>query len=797
MTLPVTDNRTGKRLQCRQRGSAIITVLVVIFVLTMLGTVALIAGYANVALGSNYRQWSEEWFQADMNAERLLKTADEAMRLAEEDAYAYFQNEWYAIDPSASWTAADMRNLTAREQQHFFDRYSACPDPMEDTAGYQAFMDDFVRVGFPKIQQVYARHRLIEWIAANTDANLVSAGVTALSGSGCQRLVAPLPGESIPGWTEFTADADNLTLALKVKHEDAVKGTRQVLDIATAIAPSVVDSVLSETLSRSVKGNPVWSGAITAGGTIRVQGSRTVSVSGDVLSTNAAGDSVLLSDRSDLTVYGNLLAAGDVRLSGSEGSLRVQTYDQSDKFRNTMFGGNGHFFDVVSTLYDAGGIGQIVADATPNCLNWFPADSLGGALLARNLLLQGDGGTAAIGGLAMTLDDVQVDGQGCSVSLLGGSGGGSTAAAYVGIQSRAETNNPNASSSIINNSPDVGFGGGSMIAVDGGVVVPGIIHFTFEDKLNAAGASLTGGTAYYASAESVSGKSINLFNLYQVNPEDAEHATADPLDTYSYLLDAGDGTLIPYYLKDNTDGAGNIDTAALMAWITDSTANPAIAELAGDYATGVSNTGTLAGYTLGFFVTNSKIFYNAGPSGIITPIDWFNANRLAYEQKSEQLENTFRARTERLGVDRAAFADTATDQISDFVGTGAGLSSGGTQMRYYGSDAMVNINAFPRGIIYCRGSLMLEGNGMFTGTIIAEGDVTIAGNMNIVQSDSAIYTAITSDEAVETFFDPGTQFVEDTAIGECYIPVTVWSIGTLAGQKRYDVKEWRESYEFM
>lgn len=799
------DDRKGqdmtilKARRKRQRGSAIITVLVVIFVLTMLGTVALIAGYSNVAMGSNYRQWSEDWFKADMNAERILKTADEAMRLAEKDAYAYFQNEWYAIDPSGTWNEADMRNLTVREQTHFHDQYALCPDPIEDTAGYQTFMTDFVNAGFPKIQQVYARHRLSEWIVASTEANLLDAFLVASPGSGFQELVAPVGGDPIPAWTAFDAEPDNLVLALRVMQEDAVKKTRQVLDIRVAVAPTVVENVVAETLQRSVRGNPVWANAMTAGGTIRVLDGMSVTISGDVASTAVDETSLSLHDNSELAVNGNLYAAGNVQMVGHGGTLELASHDQTDSFKNRMFGQNGHFFDVVSTLYDAGGIGQIVFDPTADVLDWFPNDTRGGTFLADNLLLVGDGNTAIIHGIAMTSDDVQIDGKDCHVSLLGGSDGADTSAAYVGIQSRgseisSNSVDPNNSSSIINNYPDVGLGGGSSVTIDGGVVVPGIIHFAFKDKIDAAGASLTVGTAYYASAESVSGKSINMFNLYQVNPEEAEHKAGDPLDMYSHLLDFGDGTMVPYYLKDNTDGAGNVDTSALMAWITDPSQNPAISELSGSYDTGIHNDGSQTGYTLGFFVTDTDIFYGSASVVNVTPLNWFTKNRDAYEQKSTQLAAIFHARTQRLGVDRVAHADS--DQISDFVGSGTGLSSTGPLMRYFDTDALVDVNATPSGILYCRGNLTLQGSGTFTGTIICEGDITIGGNIDIVQSDAMVYRTISGAPAVEDFFEPGTVFVEDTAAGECYMPVTVWSIGTMRVQKRYDVLEWRESYEF-
>lgn len=778
-----------------RKGSAIVSVLSVILILTMLGTVVLIGGYYNVALSTNYRNWSEEFFSVDLLAEKHVKLVDKLLKQAETNAMAYFENEWYAINPD-EFDPALYRNLSINGHRSLYNEYVDIHDKLMDVTipddtvrqnTYQAEMLQFVKLGFQKAYMFYAKSALDAWDIASepeyTDANGFEGNNVETSA----QLVTVLNTGGA-----YTPQANDLRAVFRVMQIKDGVGQRVTVQLNVSI-PDVATPVV-EYVNVPIKGNPVWTNAITAQGGIVFQGG-TVDIDGDLYAASSV-DGIQVNSGITLGIKGNISTAGDFRFIGNGVSnvvLGPYNSSRENGAKNKVYGHGGpvsnasRYFDINSSSYKIGidnAITLMVKDAEGNeAMNPFPFDTVGGNVWCNSFSVEGNNKNYTQTGMLATMDDLQIDGENNQITLSAAAG----SAAYVGLQSIGKPGDPNGSSSVINNTPE----SSSITIASGGIIVPGIAHLKFDKVATSGGISTPG---YYATAESVSGRTIDSFSMYI-----SDVLTGVPDTTYM-LIDSTDGSEIGLSLHDNSD------RNPFYEWFTDN-------EFTDSIQTGILLPENLEGFSEGIVLgqkgTSPDMYYDdtlTNPD--VTPMKDYGVNKFMYAQKRAALAQAYENKTTRLGVadDLSGGMSASALYITNYLKKNALNEPDIALMKKANilviEDGILNLNGHDNPInriIYSTGDLLITGHGTINGSIICNGKVTIQQNtgdrIRIAYDEGIILRLLTLSASAKDVFAPGYEFVKGVA-QDIYdaTPLESYSISKLNLQKRYQVDEWVESY---
>ena len=760
-------------------------VLAALLILTAVSIVVVTMSVANIRMSSRYNNWSKEYYTLDYATQERLITFDSgALVPAENMARYYLQNNYYAYAtatdfPGTSGIASQLKTamLPSFLQEILHARMleiSAVLEPSTSSSvtnpeeTYNSQMATFTE----QTLRVLYYYFVDKAIPVNTSA--VAQPATNGIGTTCTL--------NNPGWFPAIAgDIDTISEAIKtpeisIKAVESASLSSLPKTVAARISLAAPQyQLVQQTSYQPVKINPLYTNAISAQGSITFEGSGTVSITGDVVSSNNTASKGLpegnlsgvktdVGSSANVNIYGNVYSAGDVHLWGNNSSISVRAYADSPfsytrTFKDLLYQ-NQYYYADGAVSGDSPFREDVVAANGSTYLPYIYKDSIGGNVYCNNLSIENavTAGTLAVAGDLWTQDDIQND---------GGAGAGiSVAKNFIGMSSDATNGDPNGSSAVINNATTAG----GTISIAGDYLIPGTAFYKFDGGEDTAGS----GVAYYQTAESGNARTISTFTTYFATG-------SDPSTTY-FADTSGDEQYTLY------------TPAGLEA---------KIARFKSDYtnaASGISVKDNANYYSLGVVVDSTgAVRYTKSPAYI--------ANYLQYSAASggNVLKNVFNTKTQRYGTPSQTFE----------ILTNTAFAVADTTNRFYylsGASNTVTVGTgageLSSGIIYSNGDLSVTGSGEFHGTIVCRGNLTVHSGVSIVHDEQVIKQVLgvqdgsniipsgTGSRIAREFFTP----LSGLALGKDLATEQINTVSTVAGERsttgidRYTIKSWKESH---
>jgi len=579
--------------------------------------------------------------------------------------------------------------------------------------------------------------------------------------------------------------------------------------------------MIEKTIYTPIYGNPIWANAVTARGGISFGKSgetHGVNILGDVYASGPSGITVF--NNTTVNIYGNVYTAGNLQAvsngTGTGGKLRVWTsatrpeeasvqytykkliytddyeaetiladQDLSDEVLGSIDRGSGEFLHQYHMLYLL----------SPVCTANQPAGTPTIPFIFKDCVDQGNvycdslqvsegvvGASLAVDGNLWTKDDIQMDGEQSAISV------GTTSEkdgkiiakyTYIGLNDESSEDDPNISSSVINNFPFTADGRpNSIIRLNSNFIVPGVAFHNFFDSDDPDSRR----DKYYKSAESVTSRTEN--------PVAIINAYVDPAGDIYYNQDGDEFALLGIDI--------GVQTRAVIRFIND---------VDGGVFTNIRSSLTEpSGYVAGVALVEKETGGTSGKATVYTREEEINEtgaakalvnsseNWLEYLSldNSYMLFRLYTAKTKMLGRYVESYDPDAEPiepiGFDELVRRDMLAGMGTPDLFRFDGNGTLNVTTSLEGIVYCTGDLTITGNGEFRGAIICEGDVSIKGDVTIRYDESVIRRKLRNSAKLREFFSKGQ-------MGQKLFDIEEYS--TTSGEriqvKRYRITAWKET----
>jgi len=624
--------------------------------------------------------------------------------------------------------------------------------------------------------------------------------------------IADVPADEVrDAWDTIEPKKGDITLYILAR--DGSVANREVRVKLEVLLPDY--DIIEKTIYTPVYGNPVWANALTVRGSIsfgKSAGAHTIGIMGDVYASGPDGISVY--DDTTVNIYGNVYTAGNLQAAGSGGKLRVWTsatrpeeasvqYTYKKLIYTDDYIAEGILIDE-EHLPDEEELGRIDRSAgeflhqyhmlyrldraytanqpegTPNMPFVFKDGADQGNVYCDSLEVSEGVANASleVDGNLWTMDDIQMDGERSTIRI-----GWTkeeddktvTDSSYIGLSDESSEDDPNTSSSVINNFPFTAAGlRNSVIRLNSNFVVPGVAFYNFFDSPDPAGRS----DKYYKSVESITSRTENpvaLINAYM-----------DPAGSIYYNQDGDEFALMGVDVDDQRE--------AVILFIKD---------LAGGVYTNIrTNLTEPAGYVAGVALVEKETGGAPGSATVYThePEETYSEalanaseNWIAYRNltNSETLFRLHMSKTKMLGRYVESYnANADPIEFDELVHEGMLGSMNSSEIIYLngspGRDSLI-IDGTMEGIVYCTGNLTITGSGDFRGAIICKGDVAVEGDVTIRYDENVIRRKLKNSARLREFFSKGQ-------MGQKLFDIEEYSTtsGKRVNVKRYRIPAWKE-----
>lgn len=589
-------------------------------------------------------------------------------------------------------------------------------------------------------------------------------------------------------WEHIKPESGDITIYIRAWDPTNIRD--KLVHVAVEVIRPAYETI-EKTIYTPVYGNPIWANALTVRGGIKIgeEAPAKAEIKGDVYASGASGEpyesGLTVFNNTTVDIYGNVYTAGNVQAvsirEGNGGTLRVHTSETgssgvSYNYKKAIYGNEylheNHYAYDIDIEYTAD------QDAGAGSIPFVFKDSVDQGNVYCESLEVAEGverATLQVDGNLWTMDDIQMDGQRSLIRVgTTETSGGEVRArySYIGLNPFSDENDPNKSSSVINNFPFFGDGTpNSSIILNSNFLVPGVAFYHFYDS--------DGNNKFYKSIESATARTMN--------PTSIINAYVDTAGAGGYFnLEGDEFRLIP----EENDPQRN----ALTQFVND---------IDGVYTNVRSNLTNPAGYVAGVALiekaSGAKATVYTHNPGMDTPgavsLDGSNNNQIAFSNVTfeNKIFRLHTAKTKMLGKYVGTYdPDAAPIDFGDLVHRDMLLSMGLSDIVRIPSGGTLNINpgsgGVTSGIVYCAGDMTIRGDGTeFKGAIICEGDVTIEGDVRITYDEDVIRRKLRYSEKLRTFFSKGE-------MGDKLFDIHEYSTtsGERVNVKRYRIPAWKE-----
>ncbi|WP_425805712.1 DUF2572 family protein [Desulfitobacterium sp. Sab5] len=795
-----------------EKGNTMLLTLATITVLMTFGAVSMMTALAGVQMGAKYMNWSKEYYELDSNAEDQVNQLNTLLQEAEIRAQNYMAAQYYLTDNPVDISSDELR-VSLDAQTYINGQWKSKVEPyltdMSDSP-YQENNKEFVQDALKRLYFNYAA----ELLSSNGYTK-----VTYLKDSNAT--LNDYQNALFDGGTDGQKALDEGSLAVKLETKNNINpDTVSGKSVSVKLKVQYAFNALPQTKKFTIKGNPVWANAITAAGSIGFEQGTGTTINGDLFAADKDEDTILndnvvqkagiYSAGADVTINGNVYSKGNLHIIASDSNqsagITVAKYpnnlsiDMKSKIFSKDNLPNNLFFDTQAADCDSSvNLQDYTQDSIPDGKKYIPfvyKDANGGNVYCNSLSIDEsyegrkvDQGQIEVKGNVSTYDDIQMDGTNSEITVDGN---------YIGVNSTAANGNPNASSSVINNSPE-----SSTINFKGNFIVPGtaFVQYNGVKKNGTSSFAWDSNNLFYQTGESITARNGALFSSY------LDNVSESLAGTYNYVYDqyttdpqtADESKIKSFYLLrgENRSEPGSDILDAKIRQLMDSLANK-------EFVTRIFSGSTVKGYSLGAAIVHQ------GPSPKASvfssnSISNYVDNQLAYDTFKSYLSNIFVAKTQNLGTANKQAIRFNTDFVdkavvldpNDSGKLRSGVAATFSKLPYSfvyikqntDSTTSLELSGDRSGIIYCEGNLNLYGNGSFKGAIICEGNVTVSGNPTISYDEGVIRYILRTNGVARAFFAPGEMGTDYSMSYE-----TTASDGGMRdkGAVRYSVLEWKE-----
>lgn len=762
-------------------------VLAALLILTAVSIVVVTMSVANIRMSSRYNKWSKEYYTLDYaTQERLIQFDSDVLVPAENMARYYLQNGYsmYARVgdfPGGAGVALQLKTQMDEPLQGLlYARMHEIAAMLIPASGMSIGDYDTAIADFnAQTLNVLYYYFIYKALPTNTSETPLLNPGTGIS-TAC-KLDAGSTGwfPPIAGTVKTISDAI-MPPAIRIDAAESAAMSSLPKTVAAKVTIAAPEyGPVKQTSYQPLKINPLYTNAISAQGGITFEGSGTVNITGDVVSSNGAavggvrltegnqtGIKTDIGSSATVTIAGNVYSAGDVHLWGTGSTIAVQAYPggYTHTLKGLLYENEYYYADSAVNGDDSYKESNVGAPLLP----FIYKDSAGGNVYCNNLAIEGvegftkvTNGILSVAGDLWTQDDIQNDGgSGSRISVQGN---------YIGISSDANNGDPNGSSAVINNA----VAAGGSVTINGDYVIPGTAFYRFAGGAGTAGSS----AAYYQTAESGNARTMDTFALY--------FHTGSDTTTY-FTSSAGDDSYDLY-----SPSSQDSKLSYFRNGFNSLTAKPASNIF-------VKDNGNY--YSLGVVIDTN------GTAGALRYNDsTYTQNRTSYYgANSAVMPGVFDTKTRLYGTPGQTFFDLTNSAF--------GVTDPGNGFYYLGAtsgNTFVVDAQHSSGIVYSNGDLTLSGSGTFKGAIICAGNLTINSGVSIVHDESAIKSVlgvddskgiITSDSGsrlARAFFTPTAK---PLTLGKDLATEQITKISTVAGEKvtagidRYTINSWKESH---
>jgi len=760
-------------------GAAMIIVLTIIFVMSTLGAVALLATLTNMRMGAKYTGWTSEYYALDRDAEHKLSLLDGRLAEAEGYAYEYMRSEYYRMDEGIPVITGETATDINEKAQLFI--YNSWYNGVYTPSLTEATSDGAMTPDENRYNNLFARfnseffQRLYYFFSYRLIARDINNGI--FSDIELSPMMAGFSGML----EDYIHDPSGMKVLIGVSDGSEEYAKHITLDV---LVTAPVFGFETRTEDIPFRANPIWTGALTARGSIRfngagesvnsgnaanaggaanLYGTNTVRIYGDVVSIDYNEYYINQNDWASLEgneygvasagaaveIFGNVYSRGDLHVIRDGGSITVRRYASGSPvdYKHGIYG-NTLFFDTASLPVMIQRFTQITgAPWEREFIPYFYRDHLGGNVYCNNLSIGGDvsgatiliengpirgGAHDGLTGVVWTLDDIHNNGVGSRIRIEGN---------LIGISSDATFDDHTESSAVINTNF-----GSSTIELMGAIVMPGTAFMNF-DGVN----DMMDESTFFETAESVSAQNTEILNAYMKKPS-YDPETLYYFNRYTLFTVRGAADIFLVHYEAMHDMARHL-VSGLSHNIPD---------------TGVITGDRVEGYTRGAVIAGDAngIKRMFGPPGFgdidgYYEIVNYASNYLAYTEIKDSLKTAFKQKTESLG--------SAGYKFGDFIKLTALLDPAGRlypgldkAIKFMVGDSEYELDGEQSGIIYCAAAmdgnlpiLTIRGDGSFRGTIISEGDIHIEGSPSFHYDEKLISKILLQYPEIRDFFSPG------------------------------------------
>lgn len=812
---------TRKQLKS-ENGSALLMALSVIMVLAAFGTASLMTSVANIHMSTKYRDWSKDYYALDMNAENKLNQLNGLLQNAESNAQAYMSGQYYRYSDPASVSPSDLQ-VPLFAQNFINDRWLIDVAPyMEDmnNPSNKMNLENFLSDTVQRLYYYYASEKLSS--GGYTSVKYLDNITASLGNYQAALFSSELSGTQVLLEGNLVVDINSADAINAITAIDpiSVKGKSVAVKVDVRFPTYEVQT---QTKHIPIQGNPVWANAITSAGNIGFVGAGTSTINGDIFSAASSEtlpindyvvtDSGIYSQGANVQINGNVYSKGNLHIIGNNSTINVQNYPTGFvvDLKNNIFATNNLYFDLLSIEKKHTEITVInyIQGSSSGDIPMVYLDNDGGNVYCNSLAVQGhyvnnptltvSDGKINVAGNVTTYNDIRMDGLNSEITVEKN---------YIGINSAASGGDPNASSSVINNTPLTAMGGTeSKITLNGDFIVPGTAFAKYTGVKKAGDPFYTWADSYYQTGESVSARNPDIYGAYLAT-------VSDPLTGYNYYYDQftsdpepadSDESGISSYSFIRADAEGTppiIDALKpkimhLIDFLNDKFAAEVIVR------SNVFSSPLFNGYSQGV-----ALLQKPGDSSVtVYSYELSDDNYVNYHNFKLCLADIFKAKTQQLGTAiplgigggfDGAFVKKDAIIKDDNLITVSGINSIPTTTpdsfvyikQEAASTSTLNLNLGNySGIIYCEGNLEIIGNGSFDGTIICQGNVTVSGSPTITYNEGVILSTLMANSNIRKFFAMADMPVVTYKDYESYNGAVRTDV------VRYKILEWKEKQQ--
>lgn len=797
------------RLIKSNKGSSIVLVLLVILILTTLGTIALSLGLGNMRMADKYRKSSEQYYSLERAAEEAMSYIDKKLEESQNLALEYMRNEKYTKDNQSS----ELKN--GYNQKFFYSRWKSFvyDDTLESALDLQGNVKQVTNVNRyneklelffkPAFEILYFNYTLKKLDNIQQD---VKNNVEALKEQGMDCKVELTKNKAYDTvaegsiWDNFEYENNDVTIKIEVSDASGRK-----LTAFLNIKPPTCTSVENDT-NIAVQGNPIWANAITAFGNVEFK-DVTANISGDIFAADKSGSGKGINIKnSNVNINGNVFSKGDFQVATGNSKVNISKYTSDVKvdYKSGMYDKDawGNKNQVFFMKYDNTVLssynhinrwveGEAIRDVPLENIPKIPTlakDYNGGNVYCDNLALEKSTENAeiSIDGYVWTKHNLINNSQGGSSIIVNGN--------YIGIGPPAIEKNIDVDPKGYRKAEFVDDFGGSCvinniydkskmndIQLKGKFIVPG--NKVLTDVNNKE----------YQTFESISANvwtSDEFLKPYISADGSGENYTFiinNVQQTYNLITDYNK-KLENYiaYTKNNEDnstprnllsGISNVEVNEAEGYVT----GAAIVKKDGSHKLYSSYTNK---HSDAHLLKGLKISEN---STVNSYDAWMRTDQCV---RDGMFEKIFKSKTEYLGLFNI--------QLSGLVNKSVLLKQDGTVVPENESGILYlteanntfTVQGSKNGIIYAEGNLNLTGSGVFKGAIICTGNVTVSGNVNLHYDEGRIAEILKNHDIAKNFFRPGA--IGDAIFYDNY-KATNARVKAITDKKRYNLLQWKKN----